>query len=80
MNHPFSKMFEKALLKSYGDENFVLAEAEKLMKKGYSPNEIYTVLVKLEKSLIQDADVAILSEAVEEFSQYVDHPDEEVLI
>ncbi len=80
MSHPFSKMFEKALAKSYGDENFVLAEAEKLMQKGYNAHEIYTVLVKLEKSLIQDADVAILSEAVEEFSQYVDHPDEEVLI
>lgn len=72
MNHPFSKMFEKALPRSHGDENLVLGEALKLMEKGYNPNEIYDVLVRLQKSLIQDTDSAILAEAVEEFSQYVD--------
>lgn len=72
MSHPFSKMFEKALSKSYGDENFVLAEALKLLEKGYSAKEIYDVLVGLHKSLIQDADVAVLAEAVEEFEQYLD--------
>lgn len=72
MAHPFSKLFEKALAKSKGDENAVLGEAEKMKERGYSVNEIYDVLVKLQKSLIADADVAILKEAVEEFSQYLD--------
>lgn len=71
MAHPFEKIFEKSLAKSRGDENHVLGEAEKLMEKGYRPGEIYDVLVKLKKSLISEADEAIVAEAVEEFEQYV---------
>lgn len=70
MSHPFSKLFEKALAKSRGDENHVLGEAEKLRERGYRVEEIYEVLVKLQKSLVSEADVAILTEAIEEFEHY----------
>lgn len=77
MSHPFSKLFEKALAKSRGDENVVLGEAEKLRERGYSPREIYDVLDTLKKQLIADADVAIVREALEEFGQYLEEPDSE---
>lgn len=70
MTHPFAHIFEKALKNSHGDENLVLGEAEKLLEKGYNANEIYGVLTKLQKAYIDAADVAVLNEAVEEFSQY----------
>lgn len=72
MMHPFEKMFEKALAKSYGDENVVLGVAEKLMDKGYPPKEIFSVLQKLTASYIAPADEAIFKEALEEFEQYVE--------
>jgi len=75
MAHPFEKMFEKAIAKSRGDENHVLGEAERLKELGYAPEEIYAVLEKLKKSLINPADEAIVAEALEEFSQYVDIPE-----
>ncbi len=68
-------MFEKAIAKSRGDENQVLGEAEKLKERGYAPREIYDVLLGLKKSLVSDADAAIVAEALEEFSQYVDLED-----
>ncbi len=71
MSHPFEKILEKAIAKSHGDENAVLGEAERLMEKGYSPEEIYGVLVKLKKSLIDPFEETILREAVEEFEQYL---------
>ncbi len=77
MTHPFEKILEKAIEKSRGDENHVLGEAEKLKEKGYSPREIYDVLRKLKVSLVSDAEEAIVGEALEEFSQYVDLDDEE---
>lgn len=70
-HHPFEKILEKAIAKSHGDENAVLGEAERLMEKGYSPNEIYNVLVKLKKSLIDPFEKGVLTEAVEEFEQYL---------
>lgn len=76
-SHPFEKMFEKAIHESRGDENHVLAEAEKLLDKGYRAKEIYEVLKKLRKSLVQDSDIAIVAEAEEEFSQYIDTGEEE---
>ncbi len=72
MAHPFSKLFELALKKSTPDENYVLAEAEKFLEKGYSAKEIFDVLVQLRKSLISDRDVDILAEACEEFSRHVE--------
>ncbi len=71
MSHPFEKILEKAIAKSHGDENAVLGEAERLMEKGYSPEETYGVLVKLKKSLIDPFEETILREAVEEFEQYL---------
>ncbi|MBP9836638.1 MAG: hypothetical protein KBC78_02270 [Candidatus Pacebacteria bacterium] len=72
MAHPFTKMFDLALKKSTELDNQVLKEAEKLREKGYSPQEIYTVLVKLQKSLIDKEESEIVKEAVEEFEKYVD--------
>lgn len=72
MAHPFTKMFDLALKKSTELDNQVLKEAEKLREKGYSPQEIYTVLVKLQKSLIDKEESEIVGEAVEEFERYVD--------
>lgn len=77
MAHPFTKMFDTALRNSTELDNRVLLEAEKLLKKGYAPSEIYTVLVKLQKSLIDKVEAAIVAEAVEEFSRFVDLDGEE---
>lgn len=71
MAHPFEKMFTKALRSSTPDENLVLEEAEALRKKDYSVEEIHSVLSHLRDALIQDDDVAILTEATEEFSRYL---------
>ena len=76
MAHPFEKLFELALKKSTREENYVLNEAEKLKEKGYPVDEIYTVLKKLRNSLIQDADVEIVTEATEEFSRHGSHAEE----
>lgn len=72
MAHPFSKMFDKALKKSDPEENQVLEVAEKLRAKGYSPREIFDVLTKLQKSLIDKGEMTIVSEAMEEFVQHLD--------
>jgi hypothetical protein len=72
MAHPFEKMLDAAIKKSTPLENEVLAAAEKLREKGYSAHEIFTVLVKLQKSLIDKDEAEIVEEAVEEFSRYVD--------
>ena len=76
MAHPFTKMFDKALKKSTPIDNQVLAVAEKLRVKGYSPEEIGSVLKKLHKSLIAPEDSEIVGEALEEFSQYLESEDE----
>jgi len=71
MTHPWERMFTKALRKSSEDENLVLEEAEDLRQKGYGVEEIYSVLTHLRDALIQDKEVAIVSEAAEEFSKYL---------
>ncbi len=71
MAHPFTKIFDLALKKSSSEENFVLIEAEKIIKKGYSATEIHTVLTKLQKSLIDQTEAEIVSEAAEEVSRYL---------
>lgn len=72
MAHPFEKIFETALKRSTPEENAVLIEAEKILKKGYAPAEIFTVLTKLKQSLVLDEDERIVAEAVEEFSRHLD--------
>ncbi len=69
--HPFEKMFEKALRKSTSEENLVVEEAEALYKKGYSPDEIHSVLIHLRDALINDADVELVSEAVDSIDRYL---------
>jgi hypothetical protein len=71
MTHPFEKMFEKALRKSTTDENLVLEQAEDLRQKGYSVEEIYSVLTHLRDALIQDKDRSILVETCDEFEKYL---------
>jgi hypothetical protein len=71
MTHPWEKLFDKALRKSTEDENLVLAEAEDLRAKGYSVDEIYSVLTHLRDALIQDKDKNIVVEAADEFSRYL---------
>ena len=66
MAHPFEKLFENALRKSTLFENEVTIAAEKLIEKGYRSDEVCTVLLKLEKSLIDDDEVAIVRDAHEE--------------
>ncbi len=65
-------MFEAALKKSSPSENLVLKVAEDLKKKGYSIQEIYEVLKKLQRELVRDSDLQIVTEALEEFSRYID--------
>lgn len=77
MAHPFTKMFDTALRGSTDLDNRVLDEAEKLLKKGYKATEIYAVLVKLQKSLIDKTEAAIVAEAVEEFSRHMEVVDDE---
>ncbi len=72
MAHPFTRQFEKALGASTEFENLVLAEAEKLIKKGYRAEEIHGVLVSLGKGRIDDAETALVEEAMEEISRYLD--------
>jgi len=72
MTHSFSTLLEKALKKSTPEDNLVLEEAESLRKKGYSVHEIYEVLQKLERELVQDKDADIVGEAAEEFSKYIE--------
>lgn len=71
MAHPFVKIFDQALKKSSADDNQVLIEAEKIIKKGYSVTEVYGVLTKLQKSLIDQSEGEIVSEAAEEISRYL---------
>jgi len=77
MAHPFTKMFDTALRSSTELDNRVLVAAEKLKEKGYSVAEIYTVLVKLQKSLIDKTESDIVAEAVEEFSRFIETEEEE---
>ncbi len=53
-------------------DNQVLEEAEDLRKKGYSIQEIYDVLKKLQRELVRDQDSSIVAEAAEEFSKHLD--------
>ncbi len=71
MAHPFTKFFDKALLKSTEEDNCVLKEAIRLKDKGYNPVEIHALLVQLQKGLIDDKDATIAAEAAEEFMEYL---------
>jgi len=72
MAHPFEKMFDKALKVSTGSDNQVLEEANKLLAKGYSGREIAVVLQKLESGLIDPKEAEIVSNALDEFRDYLE--------
>ena len=69
MAHPFERMFAKALKKSSLESNLVFEEAKKLYEKGYRKEEILTVLQKLHKSLVDETEEQIVSEAALEFDE-----------
>jgi hypothetical protein len=69
MRHPWGKMFDKALRKSTREDNLVLEKAEELCEKGYAATEIHDVLVRLQKSLVDEEEEAIVREAAEEFKE-----------
>ncbi len=63
MAHPFIKLFDKALRKSDLDNNEVLRVAVGLIEKGYRPAEVLECLMRLEKSLIDPAESALVAAA-----------------
>ena len=65
MAHPFEKRFEHALRKSTPEENMVAKEAQALLEKGYSEEEVLGVLRHLHSSLIQDYDIEVVREALQ---------------
>ncbi len=72
MAHPFEKMFADALKQSTEFDNLVLEKADDLITKGYSGKEVAGVLQKYSKALIDPAEAAIVAEAFEEFSHYLE--------
>ena len=76
MAHPFEKMFLKALKNATEFDNPVLVEALKLKAKGYRGEEIATVLLSLEKGLIDQTEAAVVTEALDEFRQYLPEVEE----
>ncbi len=72
MAHPFEKMFADALKQSTEYDNMVLEKADELITKGYSGKEVAGVLEKYAKGLIDPREAAIVREAFEEFSQYLE--------
>ncbi len=69
MAHPFQKIFYKAVKKSTEEENLVYIQAMKILKKGYSPTEILTVLTALQKSLISDTESAVVQNAIDTITE-----------
>ncbi len=76
MAHPFEKLFDAAIKKSTELDNQVLNEANRLLAKGYQGKEIALVLMKLQKSLIDTTQAAVVLEALTEFEQYLPEVDE----
>ena len=66
MAHPFLKMFLKALRDSDEVDNQVTVVAAKLIKKGYSRQELAEILIGLKHSLIEDKERLIVTETIEE--------------
>lgn len=52
-------------------DNAVLEEAEQLYKKGYSAEEIHSVLLSMQKQLIREEDHEVVKEAAEQMSRYL---------
>jgi len=71
MAHPFSKLFDAALRHSTPEDNRVLAEAEQLKAKGYGVEEIYAVLIRMQKEVVRDEDQEVVKEAAEQMGRYL---------
>ncbi len=69
MAHPFQKIFYRAVKKSTEEENLVYMQAMKILKKGYSPTEILTVLTALQKSLVSDTEGAVVQHAIDTITE-----------
>lgn len=69
MAHPFEKLFEAALRKSTPERNLVFEKAEALIEDGYSSEEVYDVLDRYRKALLDPKDEAVLDEAIEAFEE-----------
>jgi len=69
MAHPFIKLFDTALKKSTPEDNAVYRVAAGLIEKGYRPAEVVECLVRLEKSLIDPAESAVVAQAREELEE-----------
>ena len=69
MAYLLSTQFESVLKKSTHDENLVLKEAQKLIKKGYRIEEIRSVLKELNFGRIDDSECAVIQEAVEKLEE-----------
>jgi len=72
MAHPFAKLLEAALKKCTPEYNALLVTAEGFIKKGYRPTEVQAVLLNMMQGRLDDAEVAIIQEAVEELQEYFD--------
>lgn len=68
MAHPFTKLLEKALDKSTELDNRVLTVAEQIRAKGYREEELLEVLHAMRFGRIDPTEEAIITEAIEEFS------------
>ncbi len=69
MKHPWMKMFDAALRKSTLEDNLVFEKALDLKEKGYAAREIHSLLVRIEKSLVDAEEEAIVRAAATEFKE-----------
>lgn len=66
MASPFEKLLNKALQKSSREDNRLLKEATKIVKKGYPETEIIDILQRFEHGLIDPKERAIVTDTLEE--------------
>lgn len=66
MKHPFTKLLETALAKSSSEDNLLTREVEKILEKGYSEKELYSVLLHMKKGRLDDGEVALIEETLKE--------------
>lgn len=67
--HPFEKLFLKALHESTKLDNRVTFEALNLVKRGYQIEEVAQALSHLRRTIIDDEELEIVSEAYDELSR-----------
>jgi len=65
MSHPFTKLFMQALRKSTEEDNLVLKKAEEILGRGYSKEEVVSVLIKLRIGLLDQKEEDIVADALD---------------